>query len=145
MWRQLTDDAVKARLSERELETYEHTARAVLDDQGGADVLTIDQRLPQLIDQVVLAFRGNIAANPNISALGPAGTIPDFCIYHAAVLVRHALLGMPPTLEGLTDVRSDEYRAAERFLGDLKTLAGTAFSQADSSAPRSGGDSFFYF
>jgi hypothetical protein len=118
-WTTFNEEDVKARLSARELEAYEETAA-----EGDEEAIN---RLAVVVRQVMASFRGAIRSNPNVTAMGAEGTLPDFCIFHAAVLARHSLIGLNPVPEGMTDPRRDEYREAERFLRDLRTLSSQAF------------------
>jgi hypothetical protein len=120
-WITFTAADVKARLSARELAAYEETA-------AEGDEEAID-RMQVVVDQVLASFRGSIRANPNVTAMGEAGTLPDFCILHAAVLARHGLIGLNPVPEGMTDPRRDEVREANTFLKDLRTMSSQAFGE----------------
>jgi hypothetical protein len=131
-WVTFTADHVRARLAARELEVYQDTAT---EDAGD----TPEQRLDSIVSQVCDQFRGAIRMNPLVTAIGAAGTLPDFCIAHAAVVARVALVGMNPVPEGMTDPRRDEYREAMKFLGSLKDAPAALFSDP---APASCSDSF---
>ena len=134
-WLPFTTADVTARLSTLELDTYESAA-----SQGNED-----DRLPKIVAQVIGQFRGAIRSNPQLVTLGPAGTLPDFCIAWAAVLCRVAMLGLTPVQEGTTDPRRDEYRDASKGLEALRTMHVNAFAIADpspalaSTAPSYGG------
>jgi len=147
-WVEFTTDHVKARLAARELEVYEETASAEADE---GEFSTPVPRLPQIVEQIVMRIRGMVRANPRVSAMGPAGTIPDFCVAHAAVLGRMALIGLNPVPEGMTDPRRDEYRAAEKFVESLPSMHPSAFgddlptSTATASAPVYGGNCLLDF
>lgn len=132
-WITFSADHVKARLSSRELDVYEETATANNDDSDGNPTAPSTPRLPEIVDQVCNRFRGAIRANPLVTVMGDAGTLPDFCIYDAAVLARAALIGLNPVPEGMTDPRRDEVRAAEKALEALRTMNPKAF--ADDPAP----------
>lgn len=125
-WVTFTTDHVKARLAVRELETYEETATAEDDDTPG-----VEDRLPAILEQTLNQFRGKIRANPQVIELGPAGTLPDFCIAPAAIIARMALVGMNPIAEGMTDPRRDEYREAMKELNGLSSLNPNAFAVTD--------------
>lgn len=131
-WVYFTADHVKARLAVRELETYEETATAEDDDTPG-----IDQRLPGIVEMTLAQFRGKIRANPQVAELGPAGTLPDFCVAPASIIARIALIGMNPVAEGMTDPRRDEYRDAMKELEGLAALSPNAFALTDPSPPSS--------
>ena len=108
-------------MSARELEVYESVA-------GEGDAVAID-RMAAVVAQVLASFRGAIRANPNVAAMGEAGTLPDFCILPAATIARNALIGLNPVSEGMTDPRRDEEREAQRFLRDLRTMNSQAFGE----------------
>lgn len=91
-------------------------------------------RLPPIITQIVAKIRGNIAANPQVTALGAVETIPDFIVADACVLCRAALLGLPPVEIGVTDPRREEYRNAVKAVEDLKTMNPKAFAITESIA-----------
>lgn len=118
LWRTLTPQDVKDRMADDEVDTYQETA-------AGEDA---PDRMPKIIDQVVERFRGAIRANPQVSAIGPDGTIPKFLIFSAAVIARAALIGMPPTREGVTDPRTKENNIAEDELKAVRTMNGAAFA-----------------
>ena len=66
-----------------------------------------------------------------------AGTLPDFCIFEAAVLARTALVGLSSVPEGVTDPRNAEYTAARKFLDSLSSMKAEAFGDdptADATA-----------
>ena len=136
-WAAFTVDHVRARLAARELEVYEETARLEYPEGGGETEVPADSpdRLSQIVAQVCNQFRGAIRANPLASTMGPAGTLPDFCIAHAAVVARVALLGMNPVPEGMTDPRRDEYREAMKFLEGLKSAPASLFAEEPPSSP----------
>lgn len=126
-WVTFTADHVRARLAARELEVYQDTATV---DAGD----TPEQRLDSIVAQVCDQFRGAIRMNPLVTAIGAAGTLPDFCIAHAAVVARVALVGMNPVPEGMTDPRRDEYREAMKFLERLKDAPVSLFAEAAPAA-----------
>jgi len=114
-WITFTADHVKARLAARELDAYEETSTA--DGSGGTEAPT--PRLDAIVTQVLGQFRGAIRANPRLTEMGPDGTLPESCIGHAAVVARTSLIGMLPHSDGMTDLRRDEYQAANAFLERL--------------------------
>lgn len=132
-WEPFTAAHIKSRLAARELDVYEDTARKEYDEDGDnppsvpADSTS---RIELVAAQITDRFRGAIQANPGVSAMGPAGTIPSFCIGDAAVLGRVALIGLNPVPEGMTDPRRDEYRAAEKLLESLRSMNPQAFEDA---------------
>ncbi|HEY1121742.1 MAG TPA: hypothetical protein VGE67_09085 [Haloferula sp.] len=151
-WVPFTEVDVISRLAERELEVYEATARRKYpDDSEGEAEIPEDspERLPRIVEQVCNLFRGSIRGNPLVTFIGPAGTMPDFCIGHAAVIARVALVGMNPVPEGMTDPRREEYREANTFLKSLRTAPGSMFAQADpapaDSCPSFGGNAYLDF
>lgn len=130
IWIPFTVDQVKARLAVRELDVYEATARMEYPEGGGAAEMpdASEERLPQIVDMVRARFRGAIRSNPLVTAMGPEGTLPDFCIFDATVIVRNALIGLPPVAEGMTDPRVKEQQAAEKALESLRSMNPAAFS-----------------
>lgn len=120
-WQTFTEDDVKARLATLEIDTYESAA-----SQGEEDA-----RLPVIVSQVLGQFRGAIRSNPQVTELGPDGTLPDFCIAWAAVIARVGLLGLTPVQEGMTDPRRDEYRDATKGLEALRSMNAAAFAITD--------------
>ncbi|MCW1885629.1 hypothetical protein OKA04_12895 [Luteolibacter flavescens] len=150
-WVPFTEADVTSRLAAREIEVYEATSRREYPEEGGeAEVPVLSpERLPQIVEQVCNQFRGAIRGNPLVSVLGPAGTLPDFCIAHAAVIARVALVGMNPVPEGMTDPRRDEYREANSFLRSLRTAPAAMFDDADPApapaCPAFGGNPYLDF
>jgi hypothetical protein len=120
-WVAFTADDIKARLYEDEHEVYEAASGENID------------RIAVLVDQVCNRFRGAIRSNPNVVSMGTAGTLPDFCIFDAAVIARTALIGLAPVQEGVTDPRRDEYNSAKKLLEALPTMNVKAFE--DDPAP----------
>ncbi|RYD83977.1 MAG: hypothetical protein EOP84_06785 [Verrucomicrobiaceae bacterium] len=141
-WGAFTSAHVKARLAARELEVYEETARREYPEGGGEAAVPVGSpdRLTLIVAQVCDQFRGAIRANPLATTLGAAGTLPDFCIAHAAVVARVALVGMNPVPEGMTDPRRDEYREAMKFLEGLKSAPASLFDEVPASS--AGGSDF---
>jgi hypothetical protein len=133
-WVTFTADHVRARLAARELEVYEETARREYPEGGGEATVPegSPDRLTLIVAQVCDQFLGAIRANPLVTSLGLAGTLPDFCIAHAAVVARVALVGMNPVPEGMTDPRRDEYREAMKFLESLKAAPVSMFVEPES-------------
>lgn len=148
-WITFTPDHVLARLAVRELEVYEAVAGGEYQEDGSVAVpADAPERMPQIVEQVCDRFRGAIRANPSVRSMGPAGTLPSFVIYDAAVIARHALIGMPPVPEGMTDPRRDEYRAAEKLLADLREMDAKAFEDDPAPSPVAanyGGEKFMQF
>ena len=128
-WVPFTADHIKARMSAREVDVYEQTARAEYPEGGGA--AEVPEMSPMRIDEIVIQIcnriRGAIQSNPRVRSMGAAGTIPEFCVADAAVLGRVALVGLNPVPEGMTDPRRDEYRSAEKFVESLRSIDPQAF------------------
>jgi hypothetical protein len=135
-WLPLTPDHVTARLAARELATLQSVATREYDDEDGNEVAptTLEDRLGAIIEQTVERIRGAILSNPRVLELGPAGTIPSFCVWAAAIIARTALLSLPPVEEGMTDPRRDESRAAEKEIETLRTMDPKAFALVDDEA-----------
>jgi len=146
-WVEFTEDHVRSLCAARELEVYEETAAAEYD---GAEPSTPTPRLPEIVAMITARIRGAIRSNPKVIAMGADGTIPDFAIYHAAVLARNALLGMNPVAEGMTDPRRDEQRAAEKFVESLSSMNPSAFGDdppvaSAAATPSYGGNALLDF
>ena len=152
-WIPFTEDQAKSRFSARELQVYNEIANSEYPEEGGEAVVPPDaaDRLPIIRDQILAEFRGKIMANPSVTYLGPAGTLPDWCIGPAAVLVRYAIIGIPPVPEGMTDPRRDEYNDAIKTRNSLSSLNASAFAEAEAppaTSPASsavGGDPYLRF
>jgi len=129
-WITFTADHVKARLYEDEHEAY--------DAVSGSDI----DRIAEIVTQTCDKFRGAIRSNPQVTSMGAAGTLPDFCIFDAAVIARTALLGLAPVQEGVTDPRRDEYNAAKDALKLLSAMNPKAFEADPSEAPSSSAASY---
>jgi hypothetical protein len=114
-WVTFTTDHVKARLYDSEEEAYADVAGDAID------------RLGEIVIQTCAKFRGAIRSNPQVAEMGAEGTLPDFCIFDAAVIARTALVGLSPVTEGVTDPRRDEYNAAKKTLESLPTINPKAF------------------
>lgn len=134
-WISFSDDLAKSRFSARELEVYNDTANAEYPEEGGGAEVPPDapDRLPIIRDQILAEFRGAIMANTSVTYFGPAGTLPDFCIGPAAVLVRAAMCGLPPVPEGMTDPRRDEYNDAVKVRNSLRSLSASAFAEVEAA------------
>lgn len=122
-WVPITEADVKSRLSDFEVEDNERIAN----DAIGAT------KLQSNISQVISLIRGAILANPACPYIGPDGTIPDFSLYHACVLVRHMIIELPPVAEGFTDPRRDAQRDAMKHVAELKSMDARAFDPATTS------------
>lgn len=129
-WILFTETHVKDRMSARELDVYEAVSRAEYPDDGGPAEVPADAplRMPGVIKQVCDRFRFSILSNPNVSALGPDGTLPEGLIYSAAVIARDSLIALPPTEEGMTNPRQKEHDAAEKELRDIRTAPAAPFA-----------------
>lgn len=121
-WVTFTVDHVKARLLDVEEEAYAEIPSDTID------------RLAEIVVQTCAKFRGAIRSNPAVDSMGGEGTLPDFCIFDAAVIARTALIGLSTVTEGVTGPRSDEYNAAEKTLESLATMNPKAFGD-DPSLP----------
>lgn len=120
-WVAFTTDHVKSRLYDMEEEAYAEIPSDTID------------RLREIVIQTCAKFRGAIRSNPAVDSMGAEGTLPDFCIFDAAVIARTALIGLSPVTEGITDPRRDEYNAAKKTLESLASINPKAFG-ADPSA-----------
>lgn len=138
-WETFTVDHIKARMAVRELETYEEVSRAEYgDDFSGAAVpVGSPDRLTLIHGQTLAQFRGAIRGNPQVTEMGAAGTLPDFCIAWAAIIARAALMGMPPVEQGVTDPRREEHKKALEGLESLRTMNPCAFATSDPVAESS--------
>lgn len=111
-WITITQDHVKARLSKDEYDSYTLTGGQLTND--GTDIVAA------IISQVTAMVRGKVAScRDNLSKMGPAGTIPNECLFAAATIARDALVGALPLTEGATDVRKEELRQAHEFLNSV--------------------------
>ena len=102
-WITLTSEHVKDRLAFDELNAIEAT--------GGGD----GDRLTGILAQVTSLVRAKVAACDD-NSIGDAGTIPEECLHAAATLAKHDLRAtLPSTGLDESDLRADEYRAAQDF------------------------------
>lgn len=109
-WITITEDDVLDRLSDEERDELE----SVGEEEGA------EERLPGIIRQVIALVRGKVAAcTDNRGRMGPAGTIPEECLFHATTICREALVASQPTPEGVSDPRKEEIRQAHLFLGEV--------------------------
>jgi hypothetical protein len=106
-WVTLSSTHVLARLTTDERDAFE----AVGEDSS-------TDKLAGIIAQVTALVRTKVASCAQ-NTMGPAGTIPDGCIYHAVSLCRAGLVASQPTQEGVTDPRAVETREANRFLDQV--------------------------
>jgi len=132
-WVLFTETDVRAIVSEMEVETFEEVGTKNFRDDSGDPVPSAANKLPAIVRQVLARFRGEIRSNPADIAMGPAGTLPEFCIESAAVIARDKLTGLPPYVEGMPNERHTENRNAVSFLNTLKSRKETAFAD-DSEA-----------
>lgn len=121
-WVAFTVDHVKSRLYDSEEEAYAEVSGDAID------------RLAEIVIQTCAKFRGAIRSNPLVSSMGADGTLPDFCVFDAAVIARTALVGLSPVTEGVTDPRRDEYNAAKKALEALATMNPKAFGEDPSES-----------
>ena len=107
-WLALTPAHLNARLSADEYGAYVDAAQPA---PGGMD------QISGIIAQVTGMVRGKVAScRDNLPKMGPAGTIPDECLFAACTIARDALVGSLPLSEGSTEVRKEELRKAHEFL-----------------------------
>lgn len=152
-WVPFTEDLAKSRFSAREVEVYNEIANSEYPEDGGDAELPPDapDRLPIIRDQILAEFRGAIMANSAVTYFGPAGTLPDFCVGPAAVLVRAAMIGLPPVPEGMTDPRRTEYDDAVKTRNSLRSMNGSAFAEVEAAPAENpassavGGDPYLRF
>lgn len=133
-WITFTAAHIKEGLAVRELAIYEETAGV---DFDGISSEVSGERIAAIATRTADQFRGLIQSNPLVSEIGPAGTIPSFCLPWAIAIARVAMLGMNPAEEGRTDPRRDEYTDATKGRDSLKSMSASAFaitSPASSSA-----------
>lgn len=148
-WITFTAEHVRARCTSREIETYEAIAAVSQDNPDGSPAPD-GSRIDSIVEQVCNRFRGAIRSNPQVTAMGATGTLPDFCIFDAATLAKSALIALNPVPEGMTDPRREEIRSAEKMLESLRTMKGSAFSldepsSEDVSNPSYGGGDLLDF
>lgn len=143
-WIPLTPDNIKGRLAKGELESYVDAA-----DQAIDGVNTLEE----IISQVTAMVRGKVAScRDNLSKLGPAGTIPEECLFAACTIARDALVGSLPLSEGATEVRKEELRKSHSFLDSVASCAvrienasGVIPETEASSSPAFGGSASLVF
>lgn len=131
-WITFTAAHIRESLAVREIAIYEETAGA---DFDGVIADAPGVRLAAIAARVAEQFRGIIRANPQAQALGPAGTIPGFCLPWAIAIARVAMLGLNPVEEGRTDPRRDEYTDATKGRDALSTMNAAAFALTDTESP----------
>lgn len=145
-WVTFTAADIRDGLAVREIAIYEETAGK--DFEGEIEEGT-ELRIERIASRTVDQFRGIILANPQVSELGPAGTIPAFCVPWAIAIARVAMLGLNPVEEGRTDPRRDEYTDATKGRDSLRTMPPAAFALVDpaatSSEPSYGGSPLLEF
>lgn len=139
-WITFTAAHIKEGLAVRELAIYEETAAVdfdgIIEEVAGVRIAAIAARIA---DQ----FRGIIRANPLVSALGPEGTIPSFCLPWAIAIARVSILGLNPAEEGRTDPRRDEYTDAIKGRDSLKAMSANALAVVDTATPSTLGSVYF--
>jgi phage gp36-like protein len=110
-WITITDNDVLARITDDERDSIEEV---------GESGVSPAKRLPGIIRQVTAMIRGKVAAcSDNRGRLGPSGTIPEECLYHACTICRDSLVASQPTPEGVTDPRKEELRQAYAYLNQV--------------------------
>lgn len=133
-WVTFTADHVKEGLAVREIAIYEETAAV---DFNGVSAESSGARIAAIATRIADQFRGIISANPLVTELGPAGTIPSFCLPWAIAIARVSMLGLNPVEEGRTDPRRDEYTDAIKGRDSLSSMNVAAFALTDPEAAAS--------
>jgi hypothetical protein len=111
-WVQLTQKAIKARLSRSESDQY----------IAAAENATEFDMLDEIIAQTVALVRSKVAGcRANIAGMGPPGTIPEECLHAAATIAKSSLCASFPVAEGETDLRKTELANANTFLVDVSS------------------------
>lgn len=124
-WIQLTQQAVKARLSRAESDQY----------IAAAENATEFDMLDEIIAQTVALVRSKVGAcRANLVGMGPAGTIPEECLHAAATIAKSSLCASFPVAEGETDLRKTELANANTFLVDVASC-NVAITPATGTAP----------
>jgi len=147
-WVPFTEADVRAISSEMEVERFQEVGSKNFPDDSGDPVAPAANKLPAIVSQVLARFRGEIRSNPADIPMGPAGTLPEFCIESAAVIARDKLTGLPPYVEGMPNERYTENRNAVSFLNGLKSRKEIAFaddSEAGEPDALVGGEPFLEF
>lgn len=93
-------------------------ARLTTDEADGLQLVgetAQTDKLTPIIAQVTGYVRSMVASCSR-NTMGTAGLIPEDCLYHAVSLIRAALVTAQPTLEGVTDPRGEETKAAHLYL-----------------------------
>lgn len=127
-WITFTSAHVREGLAAREIAIYEDTIGT--DFEGNATEVS-GVRIEAIAARVCEQFRGIILGNPMVTEIGPAGTIPAFCLPWAIAIARVSMLGLSPVDEGKTDPRRDEYNDAIKGRDSLKSMNVAAFAIAD--------------
>jgi hypothetical protein len=109
MWKQITEDAVRAVMNSAE----DNAARAKYLSAGQSDPLC------EVRDQVVADFREAIRSNAENTLSEDEALLPPSAIGHAVVIIRHKLLGRFGMT--ITDGRMEEYRTAQKYLAKLES------------------------
>jgi len=130
-WVTFTAADIRDGLSVREIAIYEESAGMEFD---GTNAETTGARIEAIASRTCENFRGIIRANPLVSAMGPSGTLPAFCIPWAIAIARVSLLGLSPAVEGSTNPRRDEYNDAIKGRDSLRTANVNAFAITDPEA-----------
>lgn len=131
-WVTFTATDIRDGLARREVQIYEETAEK--DEDGNAEY-SPEERIERIASRLVAQFRGLILANDKVTALGPEGTIPAFCVAWAIAIARVSMLGLNPVEEGRTDPRRDEYNDATKGRDSLKTMPAAAFAIDEPTSP----------
>ena len=131
-WITFTEEHVKARLMDEELEAYENA--------GDIDVET---KLAGIIEQVVGLVRGKAASCHKVTTLGAAGTIPEELLWSAATIGKDSLIAVVPGMDEEQDkLRMEEYRRAMDQLDDAADCKIFISSGIDGTTGAVSGSSF---
>ncbi|MGE9267640.1 MAG: hypothetical protein ACQKBY_06050 [Verrucomicrobiales bacterium] len=124
-WIALTPAHITSRIAAEELATIEAVG-------GGSG-----DRLSGILDQVTALVRAKVSACHR-NTLGPAGTIPEECLWAAATIAKRSLRGTLPSTgdEDEKKIRDDEWREATRF---LDSVASCDIGIADDGDDQAGG------
>lgn len=135
-WVTFTAEDIRDGLAVREVSIYEEVAALGFDgvaEEGSGD------RIDRIAERTVDQFRGIISANPQVTSLGPVGTIPAFCVPWAIAIARVSMFGLNPVEEGRTDSRRDEYNDATKGRDSLKSMNAAALAIDEPTTPTATG------
>lgn len=139
-WIELSQQAVKARLSRTEFDDY----------ISAAERSTDFDLLGEIIKQVVALVRSKVrACKANIDGMGADGTIPEECLHAAATIAKASLCASFPVASGETDLRREELRQANAYLDSVAScsisIAGSGGNVPGTSGVAFGGDRYMDF